>query len=109
MLNFSVDVNLNIDRIQYPVLFDKKNICLHCATEGSLVFVDKFGKETSKEIFPFDHLKCKKCGRRFSILWQSDPDTKKMYPSAVEYNIKQEFVNLIGNKKLKGNAEKSFE
>ena len=67
MLNIGLNIKLDIDKVQYPVYFEKHNICIHCGAEGQLIFVDKFGRETKNEIHPFDHIKCKSCNRLYSI------------------------------------------
>ena len=103
MLNFNVDVKIGLNEVSYPLLFDGKNVCVHCGGEGTLVIVDKFGNETKQEIHPFDHIKCKKCGRLYSIRWEHDPNNGKMYPIADERSIKREFINLINHNKIKNN------
>ena len=108
MLNIGVNVNIDITQKQYPIYFDKKNICVHCGAEGRLTFVDKFGNETKKEIHPFDHIKCKACGRRYSIYWQVDPSNGRMYPCAVDPSFKQEFVNLVNGMKIKTIGDKQL-
>lgn len=95
MLNFKLNVGLNVQETMYPIYFDRKNICVHCGAEKSLVFVDIFGRETRQEIHPFDHIKCKACGRNYSILWQRDDEKKMMYPVASDPSIKREFINLV--------------
>lgn len=101
MLNIGVKVNVDIKDVKYPVYFEGKNICAHCGAEGSLVLVDKFGNETRREIHPFDHIKCRACGRVFSIKWVKDPTNNKLIPCAVSPCIKQEFVNFINLNKNK--------
>ena len=105
-----VNINIDISQKQYPIYFDKKNICVHCGAEGQLTFVDKFGNETKKEIYPFDHIKCKSCGRPYSILWQVDKESnsQRMYPCAVDPSFKQEFVNLINSRKIKAIGDKQL-
>lgn len=102
MLNFKVTIDVGVEtkNTQYPIVFDRRNVCIHCGAENTLIFVDKFGKETRKEIHPFDHIKCTKCGRNYSISWQKDIENGKMYPTAVERGIKQEFMNFIGQKSI---------
>lgn len=104
MLNFKVNVDIDINSIKYPILFNKRNICIHCGAEGSLKFVDKFGRETRQEIHPFDHIKCCSCGRKYSILWKRDETNGKMYPVATDREIKQEFLNFIYNQDIKKNG-----
>lgn len=110
MLNFriNVDTNISIRKTEYPIYFEKRNICIHCGAEGTLTFVDKFGRETNKEIYPFDHIKCKKCGRTYSILWQKDSTNNKMFPCAVERDIKREFLNLINQREIKKDGVKEL-
>lgn len=108
MLNFSVNVNLDIKRTQYPIYFERRNVCIHCGGSGTLTFVDKFGNETNKEIYPLDHIKCKKCGRRYSIRWEKDPSNGRMFPIPVEREIKQEFINTINHIYIKQNGEKKL-
>lgn len=108
MLNIGLNIKLDIDKVQYPVYFEKHNICIHCGAEGQLIFVDKFGRETKNEIHPFDHIKCKSCNRLYSILWQRDESNNKMFPTAVDPSLKQEFVNLLTTKVIQGKGEKTL-
>ena len=109
MLNINVKVDIDVSKKQYPVYFEKRNVCVHCGAEGSLTFVDKFGRETKREIYPFDHIKCKACGREYSIMWQYDSDNPDvMYPTAVDPSIKQEFFNLLGANTIRRKGEKSL-
>lgn len=101
MLNINVTTNIDISTVQYPIYFEKRNECVHCGAKGQLIFVDKFGKETNKEIYPFDHIKCKACGRRFSILWNRDDSNGKMIPCAVDPSFKQEFLNIFNRKYIR--------
>lgn len=107
MLNIGInDININISKTQYPVYFEKKNICVHCGAENSLIFVDKFGKETNQEIHPFDHIKCRKCGSIYSILWQRDKNNGKMFPIPVDPNLKLEFINILNKNNIKSDGNK---
>ena len=108
MLNISTHINIDVKTVQYPIFFDKRNICVHCGSEGSLIFVDKFGRDTKKEIYPFDHIRCTKCNRHFSILLQRDNSNGKMYPSAIDPSFKQEFINLLSTPILKKQGEKEL-
>lgn len=108
MLNISMDIQINTKTTHYPIMFDGRNICVHCGGEGTLTFVDKFGRATNQDIHAFDCIKCKKCGRTYSILWQNDESNGKMYPSAVERNIKTEFLNLFNNKKIQSKGEQKL-
>jgi hypothetical protein len=95
MLNLGMRVKVDINKKLYPVYFDKKNICVHCGGQGTLKFVDKFGTETRDEVYPFDHIKCTKCGRLYSIMWKKDTDNNVMYPVATDLSIKGEFLNAV--------------
>lgn len=95
MLDLNFNISLDVKRIKQPIHFEKKNCCVHCGANGSLVFVNKFNKESDKEIHPFNHIKCRKCGHLYSIKWQPNPDNNSMYPSAVDYSIRQEFKNIV--------------
>lgn len=108
MLNFKVSVGLEVKNVQYPIMFDRRNICVHCGAENNLIFVDKFGRETKQEIHPFDHIKCKKCNRSFSILWEKDASTGKMYPIATDPGIKREFLNLVSYNNIKNKGIKNI-
>lgn len=108
MLNIGVNINVNVDKIQCPIYFEKINECVHCGGKGTLVFVDKFGRETNKEIYPFDHIKCTKCGKNFSILWNRDEDSGKLIPCAVDRSFKQEFLNLMTHRSIKENGSKEL-
>jgi len=98
MFNVGIDLQFNVDTIQYPIKFTKGNICIHCGAEGTLKCVDSFGRETRKgnEIYPFEHIKCTNCERIYSIEWRKDPeDPGKMRPVAVDPSIKQQFLNSL--------------
>lgn len=109
MLDFNINVDLQISQKEYPICFEKRNICVHCGKEGTLKFVDKFGNETRKEIHPLDHIKCNACGRHYSILWKKDQNSGRMYPTAVDPSIKQEFVNMFINKTVKSTDRGFYE
>ena len=109
MLNFNLSIGLEVIESEYPIMFDKKNECIHCGAVGTLTFVDKFGKETGKEIHPFDHIKCRNCGRNYSILWERDENNNgKMYPIATDPGIKREFLNLVSHKYIKNKGVKEI-
>ena len=108
MLNINLNISVDISKKSYPISFIKRNICVHCGAEGSIVFVDKFGSETRNEIHPFDHMKCRTCGRNYSIKWERDEDTSKMYPVPVELGLKQEFLNLVSLPIIQKNGEKQL-
>ena len=107
MLNIGgmIGVDVNVKRVESPILFfDGRNVCTHCAGENTLKFVDIFGRlrDSNEEIHAFDHIKCTKCGKIFSIEWRYDAtDMAKMYPIAVDMTVEQEFQNLIHHKDLK--------
>ena len=97
MLGLPIEVHIDIEHKRFPLHFEHKNTCIHCGANGSLVFVDKFGNTSTKETSnAFEHIRCEKCGRIYSMKWEpmeNDPNVYK--PSAVEFNIKQDFKNLI--------------
>lgn len=95
MLGGLINVQTSVSKVTVPFYFKNKNICVRCGAEGQMVFIDKFGRETVKDVYPFENLKCKACGGVYSIKWEKGEDGK-MYPSAVDPNLKQEFINAIG-------------
>lgn len=97
MLNLGLNVNIDVKKVKMPIYFEHKNQCVHCGAENSLIFIDKFGRESRAEINAFDHIKCRKCGRIYSILWQKDGDNGKMFPSAVNPSIGRDFTNIVNN------------
>jgi ribosomal protein L37E len=113
MLNFgnlSLDVNLDVDikHARFPVYFKHKNTCIHCGADGQLVFVDKFGRETTKELTAFEHIKCRACGRIYSMRWEPDENDASVYrPSAVEFNVKKDLENLI-DPNIRHRGDRSF-
>ena len=109
MLNLNTNLSVDIKHVTFPIYFRHKNTCLHCGENGTLVFVDKFGNESTKEISAFEHIRCTKCGRIYSIKWEPDENNDKVYrPSAVEFNIKQDFMNLV-NPSVYHRGEKSLD
>lgn len=92
----------------YPVYFEKRNICIHCGAENTLKFVDKFGRETSKDIYPFENIKCTACKTVYSIMWKPDEGGKKMHPCATDKSIIREFVNAFNTKGLKEVGDKTI-
>ena len=62
MLGLGIDVDIDVKKVKFPIHFENKNICVHCGGQGTLIFVDKFGRESNKDIHAFDHIKCTKCG-----------------------------------------------
>lgn len=95
MLGLNYDVEIDIKSPTFPVYFKNKNICIHCGAHA-LSFVNVFGRTTSNKnsIDPFEHIKCMKCGRVYSILWEPGDDGE-MKPTAVEHNIQREFSNFV--------------
>lgn len=100
MIKPSIELNVDVKEIQYPIYFERKNICVSCAAEGSLKFVNIFGKEASHEVHPFESLKCSRCGAIYSIKWTKGEDDK-IYPTAVDRSIVRDFLNNFKNKDKK--------
>lgn len=98
MLNINVEFNIS-NGPTYPVYFTN-NTCVACGAEGSLVTIDIFGRESYQEIHPFDHIKCKKCGAKYSIEWKRD-ESGKMKPVASDQSLVRDFFNVIKTPKLK--------
>lgn len=98
MLGLDVNVDIDIKKVKYPIYFEGQNKCVHCGGQGTLTFVDKFGKETNKEINAFDHIICTKCNRLYSIQWDR-VDNAKMRATAVNPSIALDLKNMfnIGN------------
>ena len=105
MIKPTVDLNVELEEIHYPFYFERKNICVSCGAEGSLKFVNIFGKEAAHEVHPFESLKCSRCGAVYSIKWTKG-ENDKLYPSAVDKSITRDFLN---NFKKKDKKEKEFE
>jgi ribosomal protein L37E len=101
-------VEFEISKGSMPFYFNRKNECVSCGNKNTLIFVDKFGNESNKEIRAFDHTKCKACGRIYSIKWDRDSSDGKMYPSAVEPNLKRDFANMI-DKNIKNKGIKKID
>ena len=103
MLGLPIDVDIDVKKVHIPFHFEQKNECVHCGAKGALAFVDAFGRTTNKEINAFDHIKCTKCGRIYSIEWKpnADKDPDKMYPSAVDPSIIKDFSNMVSKSKLR--------
>lgn len=109
LLNIATNVDIDVKKVQYPVTFEKRNICVHCGGVGTLKFVDAFGRETRKEIAAFEHIKCTKCGRVYSIDWKRDPvNVNKMYPVAVDPSIGQQFDNFLNRKEIKSDGSHDY-
>ena len=98
MINLGMNIQFDVDKIQYPIKFSKGNVCIHCGAENTLKCVDSFGRETKKgnEIYPFEHIKCINCDRIYSIEWREDPENPgQMRPVAVDPSLKQQFLNSL--------------
>lgn len=108
MLGLGFDVSIDIKKAHMPIYFDRKNECVHCGAINSLIFMDKLGREVTKEINPFTHIKCKNCGRTYSIQWTKEEGSNKMYPSAVEPNIMIAFNNFINNGNIRAYGSTEF-
>lgn len=105
--NYGVDLSIKANKITLPFYFDRKNECVKCGAVNSLVFIDKFGRESREEIRAFDHIECKNCKRVYGIKWTKDPDSDKMYPSAVDLDIVRDFKNMV-NLNIKNNGVKEI-
>jgi hypothetical protein len=107
MIDLGVNLNIDVDlkEVHFPVYFERKNICVSCGESGCLKFINIFGKESSHEVHPFEHIKCSKCGAIYSIKWDKDQETEKLYPSAVDRSMYRDFLN---NFKKKENMEKDL-
>jgi hypothetical protein len=95
-----IDVNVNVKKVQFPLYFDyeRNNVCVHCGASDSLVMVNVFGKEVSEEVYPFDHLKCRSCGQKYSIKWDTDEGSSKKRPYAADPSIARQFSNFFMKK-----------
>lgn len=80
---------------EIPIFYNRKNKCINCGAEGSLAFIDRYGKEARGEYKPFDHIVCKHCGEEYNIFWQKTEDSAKMYPSAVDSSTASNFTNMV--------------
>ena len=100
MIKPSIDINVKLEETYYPFYFERKNICVSCAAEGCLKFINIFGKEVLHEVHPFEYLKCSRCGAIYSIKWVRGEDGK-LYPSAVDKTIIRDFLNNFKDKEDK--------
>ena len=100
MIKPTVDLNVELEEIHYPFYFERKNICVSCGAEGSLKFINIFGKESTHEVHTFESLKCSKCGALYSIKWTKG-ENDKLYPSAVDKSITRDFLNNFKKKDKK--------
>lgn len=108
--NYGVDLNVDVkvNKLSMPFYFKRKNECIHCCATGTLVFIDKFGRKSKgEEIRAFDHIECTNCGRVYGIKWESDGNSNKMYPSAVDLDAVRDFKNMI-NSNIKKNGVKEI-
>lgn len=106
--DLGVKVSVDVKQTHAPIWFDHVNECVHCGSKNSLIFVDFWGRESKNEIKAFDHIKCKVCGKPYSIYWQNEEGSSNMYPSAVDRTVKQEFVNFINRNDIKENGVKEI-
>jgi hypothetical protein len=105
MLDLGIKLNFEIQKIDYPIVVKKENICLHCGSRGTLRMVDKFGAITKKEIYPYEHIECINCKRIYSIDWREDAEKDRLYPVAVSPNLKSQILNSIASDKEKRDKE----
>ena len=108
MINLDVNVDIKLREIHYPLYFERKNICVACGANKALKFINIFGKEASKDIHPFQSIRCSNCGAVYSILWSRDDINGMFYPSAVDPSIKRDFVNLYKSTFTKKNLIKEM-
>lgn len=108
MLGINVNLSVNVKKVSSPFYFQHRNECVRCGAKGKLVFVDKFGRECSREINALEHIKCKNCGKIFSILWEPKEGTDKMMPSAIDSSVSTDFINLLNYNNIKKNGENNF-
>lgn len=109
MLGIDINLSLDVKKITSPIYFQHRNECTRCGAKGKLVFVDRFGRECTKEINALEHMKCRNCGKVFSILWEPKEGTDKMMPSAVDTSVSIDFLNLVNYGKLKKNGINELE
>ena len=103
MIKLGLDMNFEIEPIEYPMTIIGENVCLHCAAQGTLKTVNAFGKYDASGIRPFSHIKCENCGRIFSIRWTKTEEGKTI-PVPVNPSVKNEFLNLLGDKSERENT-----
>lgn len=109
MLGINVNLSVDVKKVTSPIYFQHKNECVRCGAKGKLVFIDRFGRECTREINALEHIKCKNCGKLFSIIWEPKEGTDKMMPSAIDTSIATDFMNLLNYNKIKNNAENKLE
>lgn len=104
-INVNVNADVRIGNYHYPIRFTNQNICVHCAAENAMKFVDKFGKDTKNyDLYPVQHIRCTKCGRNYGIKWESQEDGS-MLPTAIEPDVKAMFTNLVLSKAIKATGK----
>lgn len=108
MLGIKVNLDVDVKKVSSPIYFQHRNECVRCGGRGSLIFVDRFGRECSREVNVLEHIKCKKCGKIFSILWEPKDGTNKMMPSAVDASVSTDFINMVNHLSLKNKGENSL-
>ena len=99
-----IDVNIEVRKITYPIIFTN-NTCTSCGAEGTLGFVDVFGREATQEIHALERIQCKKCGAKYGIQWDAD-DSGKLIPTPTDYDVSVMFNNLINHGNIKRNGSK---
>lgn len=103
MIKLGINLDFDIQPIEYPITVVGENICLHCGSSGSLQTVNIFGKPDPSGIRPFSHIKCTCCGRIFSIKW-TQTNNGKLIPVAISPSFKNEFLNMFGDKSNRENT-----
>ena len=103
MIKLGIDLNFEVKPIEYPMMAVGENICVHCGASGSLQTVNIFGRPDPSGIRPFSHITCNNCGRIFSIKWKQMENGKSI-PVAVSPSIKNEFLNMFGDKSNRENT-----
>lgn len=94
-----IDVNVNMKNVSFPIYFnyEKNNSCVHCGAQHSLTIVDRYGHPTKEEIHPFDHIRCIRCGQKYTIKWVDDGRIYKT-PYAADPSIARQFSNYFTKK-----------
>lgn len=108
MLGINMNVDIDVKKVVSPIYFQHRNECTRCGAKGQLVFVDKYGNECNREVHALEHIRCRKCGKVFSILWERKEGTGKMMPSAIDTNIAIDFNNLLNYCNLSRNGDKKL-
>lgn len=83
-----------MNNIIYPIRF-RKNICIHCGKEGTLLFKDKFDNTTRNPIYTVNNLICSNCNTVYFIKWEKLETDEKMVPTCCSNLSIQEFENEI--------------